>query len=155
MEQSCYRFTLYPERLAFEAVFDTWKKTSKKEKDTMSKEHTTSFSRENNLTCSIRKLGVVKQLVKTMDTNKPAFAYLRTKFPRLSEEKIKEKIFMGLQIRDIFKDLKFENLLNYDEKQVWGSVCQVCTNFHADLFPANYGKFSDEHCEFPSGYACD
>lgn len=137
----------------------------------MSKEHITSFSRENNLTCSIGKLGVVKQLVKTMDTNKPAFIYLRTKFLRLSEEKIKKKIFMGPQIRDIFKNLKFENLLNYDEKQVWGSVCQVCTNFvgiirseyyedlvndmlalcqkllyfldsHADLSPANCGKLA-------------
>ena len=129
------------------------------------------------------KLGIVKQLVKAMDTNKPAFTYLREKFPRLSEAKIKEGIFVGPQIRDIFKDPKFENLLDYDDKQVWDAVCQVCTNFlgnvrseyyedlvhdmlalyqkfgcrmslklhfldsHLDFFPANCGKFSDEHGE--------
>ncbi|GBM35655.1 hypothetical protein AVEN_244537-1 [Araneus ventricosus] len=129
------------------------------------------------------KLGIVKQLVEAMDTNKPAFTYLREKFPRLSEAKIKEGIFVGPQISDIFKDTKFENPLDYDEKQVWDSDCQGCTNFlgsirskyyedlvhdmlalhqrfgcrmslklhfldfQLEFFPANCGKFSDEHGE--------
>ncbi len=75
----------------------------------------------------------MKQLVKVMDTDKPAFAYMRTKFPRLSEAKIKEGIFVSPQVRDIFKDSKFENVLNHDEKQVWDSVCQVCTNFLGNI----------------------
>ncbi|GBN25596.1 hypothetical protein AVEN_153975-1 [Araneus ventricosus] len=79
------------------------------------------------------KLGIVKQLIKVIDTNKPAFTYLREKFPRLNEAKIKEAIFMGSQIRGIFKDTKFGNLLDNDEKQVWNVVSQVCTNFFGNI----------------------
>ena len=72
-----------------------------------------------------------------MNTNKPAFVYLRTKFPRLSEAKIKEGIFVGRQIKDIFKVPKPETLLNHDKKQVWDSILQVCINF--------FGKVRSEY----------
>ncbi|GBM61396.1 hypothetical protein AVEN_70760-1 [Araneus ventricosus] len=85
--------------------------------------------KENILPAIHIKLGIMKQLVKAMDTNKATFTYLREKFPRLSKAKIKEGIFVGPKIRDIFKDTEFENLLDYDEKQVWDAVSQVCTNF--------------------------
>lgn len=53
------------------------------------------------------KLGIVKQVVKVMDANKPAFTYLIKKNSRLSEAKIKKGIFGGSRITDVFKNPKF------------------------------------------------
>jgi hypothetical protein len=54
------------------------------------------------------KLGLTKISVKAMNQEEVAFAYLREKFPRLSEAKLKEGIFIGPQIRDVIKDEYFE-----------------------------------------------
>ena len=42
--------------------------------------------------------------------------YLREKFPRLSEAKLKESVFIGPQIRDIIRDEYFDKLFQGDEK---------------------------------------
>ncbi|GBM21862.1 hypothetical protein AVEN_32850-1 [Araneus ventricosus] len=54
------------------------------------------------------KLGLVKNLVKAMDKNGPAFKYRHEKFPRLSVAKIKEGVFVGTQIKQLFRVSKFE-----------------------------------------------
>lgn len=41
----------------------------------------------------------------------------------VSKAKVKGRTLVSQQIRDIFKDAKFENLTNNDEKQVWDTVC--------------------------------
>ena len=46
---------------------------------------------------------------------------MREKFPRLSEAKLKEGVFIGPQIRDLIKDEYFGKLLQGDEKAAWGS----------------------------------
>jgi hypothetical protein len=45
------------------------------------------------------KLGLMKNFVKVMNQEEAAFTYLREEFPRLSEAKLKEVIFIGPQIR--------------------------------------------------------
>ena len=50
------------------------------------------------------KLGLMKNFVKAMNQEEAAFTHLREKFPRLSEAKLKEGIFIGPQIRDLIKD---------------------------------------------------
>jgi hypothetical protein len=50
------------------------------------------------------QLGVVKNFVKAMNQEESAFIFLREKFPRLSEAKLKEGIFIGPQIRDLIKE---------------------------------------------------
>ena len=57
------------------------------------------------------KLGLTKNSVKVMNQEEAAFAYLREKFPRLSEAKLKVGIFIGPQIREIIKDEYFDKLL--------------------------------------------
>ncbi|GBL79757.1 hypothetical protein AVEN_18274-1 [Araneus ventricosus] len=47
-----------------------------------------------------------------MDKTGDGFNFLKTKFPRLSETKIKEEIFLGSQIRQLFKDSTFMKHLN-------------------------------------------
>ena len=62
------------------------------------------------------KLGLMKSLVKAVYQEEAAFTYLWEIFPRLSEAKLKEGIFIGPQIRDIVKDEYFDKLLQGDEK---------------------------------------
>ncbi|GBL93977.1 hypothetical protein AVEN_76698-1 [Araneus ventricosus] len=49
------------------------------------------------------KLGLVKILAKAMDKNGPAFKYLHEKFSRLSVAKIKVGVFVGTQIKQLFR----------------------------------------------------
>ena len=65
------------------------------------------------------KLGLMKNFVKAMNQEEAAFTYLREKFPRLSEAKLKESIFIGPKIWDLIKDEYFDKLLQGDEKAAW------------------------------------
>jgi hypothetical protein len=47
------------------------------------------------------KLGLMKKFVKAMSQEEAAFTYLKEMFPRLSEAKFKDGIFIGPQIRDL------------------------------------------------------
>jgi len=50
------------------------------------------------------KLELKKNFVKALDVKGPAFTYFCGKFPRLAFEKVKAGVFIGLQIRQLFKD---------------------------------------------------
>ena len=50
----------------------------------------------------------VKQLGKSKSN---AFTFLRNKFPKIREGKLKEGIFVGPQIRKVLKDAEFEKQL--------------------------------------------
>ena len=56
-----------------------------------------------------------------MNREEAAVTYLREKFPRLSETKLKQGIFIGPQIRELIKDEYFDKLLQGDEKVAWDS----------------------------------
>ena len=53
------------------------------------------------------KLGLMKNFVKALGVKGPAFTYLCGKFPRLTFEKVKVGVFIGPQIRQLFKDQQF------------------------------------------------
>jgi hypothetical protein len=61
-------------------------------------------------------LGLMKNFLKAKNQEEATFNYLREKFPRLSEAKFKECIFIGSQIRDLIKDEYFDRLFQGDEK---------------------------------------
>jgi len=65
------------------------------------------------------KLGLMKNFAKSMNQEEAACTYLWEKFPRLSEAKMKEVIFIGPQIQDIIKDEHFDKLFRGDEKSAW------------------------------------
>ena len=67
------------------------------------------------------KLGLMKNFVKALDVNGPAFTYLCGKFSRLTFEKVKAGVFIGSQIRQLFKDQQFEAVLSDKEKAAWQS----------------------------------
>jgi len=64
-----------------------------------------------------------------MNQEEADFTYLRETFPRLSEAKFKEGIFICPQIRDLIKDEYFDKLLQGDEKAVWDSLKFVVKGF--------------------------
>ena len=47
------------------------------------------------------ELGLMKILVKELDRDRHALAYLRNQFPKLSEPKQKERMFIGSLIREV------------------------------------------------------
>lgn len=49
------------------------------------------------------KLDLMKNFVKAMDNTEKEFLYLSKKFPCLNKTKIKEEVFVGLQIRKLFQ----------------------------------------------------
>ena len=61
------------------------------------------------------KLGLFKKFVKALNFGSLSFKHLQMKFPKLSDAKIKQGIFIGQQIRYIMDDLHFESLLNETE----------------------------------------
>jgi hypothetical protein len=62
------------------------------------------------------QLALIKTVVKAIDQNSTGFVYLKNKFPRASNAKIKDGIFVGPQIRDLIKDIKLEDQLSEVEK---------------------------------------
>jgi hypothetical protein len=85
------------------------------------------------------KLGLMKNFVKAMNQKKlPLLTYLREAFPRLSEAKLKEGIFIGPQIRDLIKDEYFDRLLQGDEKAAWDSFEFVVKGFLCFCWAQNY-----------------
>lgn len=89
------------------------------------------------------KLGLMKQFVKTMNRDEPAFQYLTTKFSRLSEAKIKEGVFIGPQIRDLFLDKHFDEVLSGDEKAAWNDFRAVATKFLGNKRDDDYKQVVD------------
>jgi len=51
-----------------------------------------------------------------MDHIGAGFMYLTDKFPRISDAKIKDRVFVGPQIREFIQDVKFEDHLTEVEK---------------------------------------
>lgn len=90
------------------------------------------------------KLGLIKNFVKALDKEGNAFKYLKNKFPRISEAKIKEGIFVGPQIRQLFKDANFRQILNDKESRAWNAFESVCNNFLGNNKSENYRELVDE-----------
>jgi hypothetical protein len=80
----------------------------------------------------------MKNFVKTMDQTGPTFRYLAKKFPGISAAKIKEGVFIGPQIRKLFRDEQFGHILSVNEKRAWNDFRLVATNFLGNKKADNY-----------------
>ena len=65
------------------------------------------------------KLGFMKQFVKALDVNIQCFKYLHSKFPKLSDAKIKEEIFVSAEVRTVMKDENFIKTIATEEQKAW------------------------------------
>ena len=57
------------------------------------------------------KLGLIKNFVKALKQDGAGIRYIKSKFQRISDAKIKEGIFVGPQIRELMIDSKFDAYL--------------------------------------------
>ena len=90
------------------------------------------------------KLGLMKNFVKAMDRDGQAFKYLRDKFPRMSDAKVKEGVFVGPQIRDILRDEQFDRLITGDEQCAWKAFRLVTDNFLGNTKADNYKEIVED-----------
>ena len=71
----------------------------------------------------------MKNFVKALKPNGEGFGYLKQLFPRITDAKIKEGIFVGPQIRQVLKDEVFPSKLSDLERAAWSSFKDLCTGF--------------------------
>jgi hypothetical protein len=72
-----------------------------------------------------------------MDRESERFTYLRQTFPKISNAKMKEGIFVGPQITRIFEDQDFSTKLNYRNKsleRIWKSLQKLSTQWKAENY---------------------
>jgi len=76
------------------------------------------------------KLGLIKTYLKAMDkTDSKGFQCVKKKCPKIRATKLKERIFIGPQIRELIKDNDFVHRLNTAEKEAWQAFTWTCENF--------------------------
>ena len=80
----------------------------------------------------------MKNFVKAMDKTGSGFMYLSRKFPRMTEVKIKEGVFIGPQIRQLLQDSDFDQALFGKEKLAWQVLKLVTTKFLRNAKADNY-----------------
>ena len=84
------------------------------------------------------KLGLMKNFVKALNQDGEAFKYLEEKFPQISEAKIKGGIFVGPQIRELFKDTVFTSKMTGLELRAWNGFKSVVENFLGNNKSSDY-----------------
>ena len=84
------------------------------------------------------KLGLMKIFVKGKNKDGQAFRYLRNKFPKISDAKVKEGIFIGPQMRQLIKNPAFDEVLKEQEKETWEALKEVICGFLGNKRDDNY-----------------
>ncbi|KAJ8671679.1 hypothetical protein QAD02_002938 [Eretmocerus hayati] len=75
------------------------------------------------------KLGIVKNFIEAMNKTGAGVLFLREKFARLSEAKLKGGVLVGPDIRKLMLDSGFDAVLNEVELKTWKSVKNVINNY--------------------------
>ena len=68
-------------------------------------------------------------MLKFLERHDQVFAYMRIKFPKLSEVKVKELILFGLEIWEFIHDREFNSIGSDTENVAWNAFKSLCTNF--------------------------
>ena len=86
----------------------------------------------------------MKNFVKALPKDSAGFLYLVQKFPAISDAKIKGGIYVGPQIRELFKDPVFVAKLNNFESKAWLNFQNVLENFLGNHKADNYSDLVEE-----------
>jgi hypothetical protein len=90
------------------------------------------------------KLGLMKQFTKALDKEGRCFRYICSKFPGISDEKLKAGVFDGPQIRTLMRDTDFEKEMTRDERKAWTAFTAVVNKFLGNTKAANYKSLVNE-----------
>ena len=88
-----------------------------------------------------KKLVLMKNFVKVINKESPAFAFIKHTIPQVSDAKLKAGIFDGPQIRSLMKDENFNGIISETEKNAWQAFRFVMNNF---LGNKNYSRANAE-----------
>ncbi|GBN00043.1 hypothetical protein AVEN_192949-1 [Araneus ventricosus] len=86
----------------------------------------------------------MKQFVKALPKDGECFKYLCDQFPGLSEAKLKEGVFAGLDIRKMMKDENFETKMETTERKAWKSFKPGISSFLGNKKNPNYKSIVEE-----------
>lgn len=86
----------------------------------------------------------MKDFVQAMNKQGKVFEYLREKFPKFSDAKLKEGNFVGLQICESINDDLSEHLWPETEKSAWLTFKVVCLNFLGNVKAKNYKELDED-----------
>ena len=86
-------------------------------------------------------LGLMKQLVKALNTEGDCFKYIFRAFPNETLEKLKAGIFDGPQIRKLMNESCFQESMTSKELSAWRAFIDVAQNFLERHRSCNYEKF--------------
>jgi hypothetical protein len=90
------------------------------------------------------KLGIFKQFVKSLQSEN-AKQYLKDLFPKMSDAKLKEGVFVGPQLRRLMKKYDdFAALLNGNELRAWKALVAVTKGFLGKNRDPNYRLLIEE-----------
>ncbi len=90
------------------------------------------------------KLGIMKSFVKALNRNGLGFAYLKEKFPRVSEAKLQAGIFDGPQIRQLMKDVQFDQKLENVELDAWLAFKAIVEGFLGNYRSERYEQVVED-----------
>ena len=95
------------------------------------------------------KLGLMKQFVKALNKEGDCFKYLHASFPSLSDEKVKQGISDGPDIRKRMKDKDFPQTMTAVERRAWCAFVDVVKHFLGNHKSENYVEVVEE---MPTAY---
>ncbi|KAI6655377.1 hypothetical protein LOD99_2212 [Oopsacas minuta] len=75
------------------------------------------------------KLGLVKQFIKSLNPDSDAFKHIRSMFPKVSEGKASNGIFVGPPIRRMLVCSEVETKVKVVEKRAWQAFRLVVSGF--------------------------
>jgi hypothetical protein len=99
------------------------------------------------------KVRLIKIFVTAMHLES-RFDYLRQKFPRIREAKMKEGIFVGPQVEQRFQDLSFKNKLNAADRRACVGFENVCSNILGNKKSENYVEIVEELLFSSRAFGC-
>ena len=93
---------------------------------------------------SLLKLGFMKQFVKVLDKSKRGFDYICFEFSGPSIKNKKSGVFVGLQIRQLLRDISFVSSMNPTEARAWMAFTNVIKDFLANKKTDNFKELVAE-----------
>ena len=97
----------------------------------------------------------MKNFVKAMNQDGPAFKYIYNKFPVLSQAKLKEGIFVGPQINKLLKNKGFDHTWSGMKKVAWNAFRDVAHNFLGNTKAPNYIELVEHMIDSYKNMGCN
>lgn len=100
------------------------------------------------------KLGLIKQFVKALNKDEETFKKIRLMFPKLSEAKIAQGIFVGPQVRQMLGSRDLEDSMTAVEMRAWNAFRNVVNGFLGNNKAENFIEIIEELTDSYKALGC-